>query len=133
MSYNIKLFVDSNAEPEEFARELESLLGVELQLRSDEYDSWYELNDPRVLLLLGEHSHEDFDDLKLDQYRYEILMWVKGGNISTEQQLQEWVANVAYPIFRKLKASKKYPLLLLDDSFKKIEEYGSEIARNLHG
>jgi hypothetical protein len=56
-------------------------------------------------------------------------MWVKGGNISTEQQLEEWAANVAYPIFRKLKASQEYPLLLLDDSFNRMEEYRPGIAR----
>ncbi|MBC6423068.1 MAG: hypothetical protein GDA43_07785 [Hormoscilla sp. SP5CHS1] len=121
MSRTVDIFVDSQVGIKTLVEEIEFLLYIKLQLISYKDDTWYEYHNYRITLTLGEHEFENDRDMNFAEYRYHIS--VRAVKSKTETNRQYWRDEFARLVFQKLKASQKYPLMLVSDLQVKLEEF----------
>jgi hypothetical protein len=127
MSRSIDIFVDSQAPLGVFVREIELLLGVKLQRRSESGETWYEFRDPRIVLTIGEHDLENDRDMNFADYRYDFS--VRALNVKTEEERKQWREEFARAAFEKLKATRRYPLMMVENLGVKLDEFRPEPAQ----
>ncbi len=121
MSRTVDIFVDSQVGIKTLVEEIESLLSIKLQLIIDLDETWYEYRNYRIIMTLGEHEFENDRDMYFAAHRYHIS--VRAVKIETETNRQHWRDEFARLVFQKLKASQKYPLMLVSDLQVKLEEF----------
>jgi hypothetical protein len=123
MADYVYVFVRAEADLADFAKELEQLLGIDLRRESDDYGTWYEFINPRAAVTLGEHEFINDRDLKFEDYRYDIQ--VRALRIKTDDPNEPLRRRdeFARSVFEKLKATRKYPLMLVDNLQTKLEEF----------
>ncbi len=102
MSTSINIFVDSTATPADFAQEMSTLLGVELQ-PSPQDDQVYEFYNSIVTLTVDQHRLPDFG-----AYRYRLA--VRSDRLGTDTQRKKWREDWAYDFYHALKTAQKYRL-----------------------
>ncbi|HMN29523.1 MAG TPA: hypothetical protein PKE45_15340, partial [Caldilineaceae bacterium] len=71
-------------------------------------------------LSLGVHEFENDEDLNFEAYLYEIELWVF--NVYAAKEREQHLADGA-AVYQALRATEKYPLLLVDDLQVKLAEY----------
>jgi len=121
MSTSIEIFVDSHAPLEDFALEIESLLGIPLERFSDEWETWYEFGDEHITLMVIAHEYENSQNIHFEDYRYDIE--VRALNTQTEAECEKWRGDSARSIFQKLKELNKYPLMMVEDLGVKLDQF----------
>jgi hypothetical protein len=121
MSQSLDIFVNSDELLVTLVQELESLLGIQFQLRSRQDESWYEAATPNLVLTLGEHEFENDRELNFEDYRYAISL--RPIRYKTEVQWHQIRNEAAQRIFQALKAMNKYHLMLVDDVQVKLAEF----------
>ncbi|HYP39132.1 MAG TPA: hypothetical protein VEX13_02130, partial [Chloroflexia bacterium] len=60
-------------------------------------------------------------DMNFGEYRYHIS--IRALNAVDGEERREWGDTFAQQVFKKLKATGKYPLMLTDDLQTRLEEY----------
>lgn len=121
MSETKDIFIDSPTGMANLAKEIASLLDIQLQLISDRYETWYEYRHPQISLTLGEHDFENDRDINFEEYRYHLS--VRALNLDSEVERKKWRDEFASFVFQKLKATQKYRLMLLEELQVKLEEF----------
>jgi hypothetical protein len=121
MARYLNIFVDSMSEPEAFAGELESILGLPLTKVTDNEFIFYEYKDDLRWFDFGFHEQENDRDLRFEDYRYQIQ--VGSRRIGDWQVYEKVKEDFAREIYEKLKASHKYRLMLTDDVQIKLDEF----------
>jgi len=115
VSHRILIFVDTQSPLEEFVPELQALLEVEFEQRSEERSSglaiWYEALPQRIWLEVFEHDLESDEDMALEEYPYEIRL--RGPRIYWEER-ERRLYEYAHFAFDKLKEQGKYRLMMTD-------------------
>lgn len=131
MSYHLGIFVDSDETLEQFAREVERVLDIPLEGRSDEYETWYEYDGPEVYLSVREHDLENNLDLRFEDYRYDIAIWPRRIPPIDETR-RRWRTELAPALFEKFKATRRYPVMLVEGVQHKLAEYhpAAEVAHS---
>ncbi|WP_143308555.1 hypothetical protein [Candidatus Entotheonella palauensis] len=108
------IFIASGLPMEIFTKEVALLLDIELQLQSDREEMFSEFRDQHIVLTLGTHEMENDREMHFEDYRYHIS--IRALNIKNEQQRTKWCQEFADTVYKKLKATRKYPLMLVDMS-----------------
>jgi hypothetical protein len=124
MSKSLDIFIESEVPIEVFVKEMETLLGVKLQPISDDEEIFYEFRDPQIVLSVGTHDFVNDRDMNFEDYHYDLS--VRALNISAEANRKKWREKFAGTVFQKLKASRKYPLMLVEDIQVKLEAFRPE-------
>lgn len=130
MAKSIEIFVDSRAPLEDFVNELESLLGIALQRAYDNGETWYEFKDQHIALTAGTHEYENSRKMNFEDYRYDIE--VRALNIQTEEERKQWRDNFAYSVFKKLKETNNYCLMMVENLGVKLEEFDPKPPLRAH-
>ena len=124
-SYTCDIFVASHQSPEEFSKELETLLNIHLTPAINRFgDPQYEAVDEekRMWLALYWNLHLVNDrDLLFENYNYDIDVGLLGNATSVERI--EMAKAFAREIFEKFKATRKYPLMMVYDVQYKLDQY----------
>ncbi len=113
MARTLDIFIASDILVETLRKEITSILNIKLQPRSDGAETFFEFRDAQVVLTLGTHDLENDRDIHFEDYRYQLS--VRARNIKNEVQRRKWCEEFAYSAYRKLKATGKYRLMLVDD------------------
>lgn len=121
MSKSIHLFIDANSGLEALAQEVSFLLSINLQRRADLHDAWYEYEDATTVLTLGTHDFGNDHDMNFEDYRYDIEL--RALNLDTPEEREQRLADLVKFVYQKLRATQKYPLLLVDDLQVKLAEF----------
>ncbi len=121
MAKSIDIFVDTRAPLEDFVSELESLLGITFQRVSDNGEIWYEFKDKHIVLTVGTHEYENSRNMNFKDYRYDIEM--RALNIQTEEKRKKWRDDFAHSVFKKLKETNNYRLMMVENLGVKLEEF----------
>jgi hypothetical protein len=124
MSKSLDIFIESEVPIEVFVKEMETLLGVKLQPISDDEEIFYEFRDPQIVLSVGTHDFVNDRDMNFEDYHYDLS--VRALNISAEANRKKWRDTFARKVFQKLRASRKYPLMLVEDIQVKLEAFRPE-------
>ncbi len=121
MARTLNIFIGADAELDQFAPKLERLVGLDLKKRSDELETRYEYADDEVVITLGEHDYVNDQDLNFEDFRFYI--GIRARSKDTEElrarHRKEWAAR----IFGALKHTGKYPLMLVQDVSRRLEEF----------
>jgi hypothetical protein len=121
MSHGVQIFVAAHVTLEEFVQEIEALLGVELEIYSDDFTSYYEGRGPGVWFWVGDHTLENDRDLLFEDYKYEVS--IEGVRNRAAEAREKALHDFAHSVYEKLKALQKYDLMLTDDVQVKLDEY----------
>jgi hypothetical protein len=124
MAKSIDIFVDSRAPLEDFVSELESLLGITFQRVSDNGEIWCEFKDKHIALTVGTHQYENSRNMNFQDYHYDIE--VRALNIQTEEERKKWRDDFARSVFKKLKETNNYRLMMIENLGVKLEETDSK-------
>ncbi len=127
MSRSIDIFADAKAPLGIFMREIETVLGFKLQRVDEGGETWYEFRNPRIVLTVGEHDFETDRDMNFADYRYNLS--VRALNINTEKERKQWREEFARAVFEKLKATRRYPLMMVENLGVKLDEFRPEPAQ----
>jgi hypothetical protein len=117
----MNLFVAAETNFDEFVQEINNILGLKLQKQKDEYDEWYAARTEEGLFEAWVHNFENDRDLRFEEYKYEITYWVNKS--LAPEMIEEKQNEVGRRLFDKLKATKRYPLMLVYDVQSKLDEY----------
>jgi hypothetical protein len=124
MSSTIGVFVSTNIKLEEFAEDLATILKLSFEFQKDEYEEWFAFRDKRGLFTVGTHDYDNDRDMFFENYKYEIAFWENTDNSPEERErLQNEVGRM---LFEKLKETKKYPIILVFDVQKKLDEFNPQ-------
>jgi len=126
MSRSMHLFIDTKSSLATLAQEVSSLLRINLQRRADAHETWYEYDDATTVLTLGTHDFENDRDMNFEDYRYDIEL--RALNLDTPEEREQRLADLVKVVYQKLKATQKYPLLLVDDLQVKLAEFSPQLA-----
>jgi hypothetical protein len=121
MAKSIDIFVDSCAPLEDFVNELESLLGITFQRVYDNGETWHEFKDQHIVLTVGTHEYENSHNMNFQDYHYDIE--VRALNIQTEEERKKWRDDFAHSVFKKLKETNNYRLMMIENLGVKLEEF----------
>jgi len=124
MARSVHLFIDANISLEALAREISTLLRIDLERRTDAYETWYEYADATTMLTLGTHDFENDQDLNFAAYRHDIEL--RALNLGEPEEREQRLADLVKFVYQKLKATQKYPLLLVDDLQVKLAEFSPQ-------
>ena len=127
MSKTTDIFVDSEKSLDSLVKDVESLLNVGLQLVCEHQENWYEFRNSQVSMTLGEHEFDSDRDLNFEDYRYWIS--IRSLNFQTEAEHQKQRDDFANLLFEKLKATRQYSLMLVEDLQVKLEEFSLELVK----
>ena len=117
MSHKILFYIDAPSPLEEFVKELQALLEVEFEQRSEErssgLDIWYEALPQRIWLEVFENKLTELDDVPYKYYRFVIRR--RGGInywVERERRLYEY----ARFLFDRLKEQGRHRIMFDDDA-----------------
>ena len=127
MSKSMDIWVASEVPITVFVKEIEKLLGIQLQRISDGKETFYEFRQPQTVLTVGTHDLVNDRDVNFEDYHYHLS--VRARNINTEEDRKKWRDEFARFVFQKLKASQKYPLMLVEDIQVKLQTFCPESDR----
>src|SRR5437588_381969 len=113
MSRSADIFVGTDESLEVLNRDLGSILAKSLEPRASGEESWYEFSDEHAILTLGRHDFVNDRDMPFGQYPYHIGIRAVGAQ--NEDERTAWRDALANQIFKRLKATKRYRLLLVED------------------
>jgi len=130
MAHNIDIFVDARTPLENFVSGLESLLGMTFQRVCDNGEIWYEFKDQHTVLTVGTHEYENSHNMRFTDYRYDIE--VRALNIQTEEERKEWCDDFAHFVFKKLKETNQYRLMMVENLGTKLEEFNPKTPLRMH-
>ncbi len=130
MAKSIDIFVDSRAPLEDFVNELESLLGITLQRFCDNGEIWYEFKNQHIVLTVGTHEYENSHNMSFQDYHYDIE--VRALNIQTEEERKKWRDDFAYAVFKKLKNTNSYRLMMIENLGVNLEEFDPKPPLRTH-
>ena len=130
MANSIDIFVDSRAPLEDFVSQLESLLGITFQRVYDNGEIWYEFKDQHIVLTVGTHEYENSRNMNFQDYHYDIE--VRALNIQTEKERKKWRDDVAHSVFRKLKETNSYHLMMIENLGVKLDEFAPKTPLPTH-
>ena len=129
MTKSIDIFVDSRTPLEDFVNKLESLLGITLRRAHDNGDIWYEFKDQHIVLTVGTHEYENSYNINFQDYPYDIE--VRALNIQTEEERKKWRDDFARSVFKKLKETNSYHLMMIENLGVKLEEFDPKLKSTL--
>lgn len=121
MSQTLDIFVEAETPLPVFVNELESLLGIKFEYVAADDETWYAFDNPEVALTVGAHPFENDQDLRFEDYRYDIE--IRPLNYRTETEWRERREKYARLIFRALQSTQQYGLLLVDNLQTKVAEF----------
>lgn len=121
MSKTLDIFVNTSKNLQEFAQDVASRLNIVLTPHATDDEVWYEYQNERVILTLGEHSFENDRDMLFENYRYHLS--IRALNIGTEDERVQSRIQFAIHVFYTLRVSERYSLLLVDDLQTKMREF----------
>lgn len=123
MADHIDIFIDpySNLSLEDFVQTLKALLHVDFERATHGSEVWYEFRDAYVVVTVGEHDYEDDRNLTFRDYRFDIE--VRALNIKTEAERKEWRDGRSYSLFERLKDTRQFSLLLVENLNTKLKEF----------
>ena len=131
MSWTMHILVDVEQPLDQFTRDLESILGIALRRKSDEHDTWYELDDDDFLLTVGEHAYENDGDLRFEDYKYDITLQPHR-RPNYQAVIERWRSATGHEFFDKLKAPERYSLLMTENLDGKVAEYHAPRDQPIH-
>jgi hypothetical protein len=109
MSRSLDLFIDTDLDLDQLAKQLGDAAGVDLS-RSGDGRTWI-LRDGSVVAELGPHPYEDDGDLLLSQYHYSV-----SARVPTDARPQETSeAAVLRKLAQRLRAATPWRVLLVLD------------------
>lgn len=121
MTRSIDIFVKDDRPVRELAEELESLLKITLSAIEGIQETYYQFNNQKVEMTLGEHSFDNDKEMNFENYSYHIS--VRALNIGTGEDRMKWCNEFAGFVFKQLKINQKNQLMLVDDLQVKLEEF----------
>jgi hypothetical protein len=123
MSWNVSLFISGPRSIKELASEVSSLLGIKLQEVENDSITKYAYSTPDFTLdLYADHGMENDRDLKFQDYSYELSLW--RSDTASREEAQERTLTFAKFAFEKLKATRRYSLMLVENSQTKLDSFG---------
>lgn len=122
MLYHSGIHLDSANDLNTVAADVGRVLGLPLASRSDDGDIWYEHADAEVYETLGQNTLEGSPALPLGSYRYHLALWPRRGSTPDETE-RLWREEKAPALFQRLRATGRYPLLLIEGVQTKLAEY----------
>jgi len=124
MSKSIHLFIDTKSGLETLAQEVSGLLRINLHQCADAYETWYEYDNATTVLTLGTHDFENDQGMNFEAYRYDIEL--RALNLGEPEEREQRLADLVKFVYQKLKATQRYPLLLVDDLQVKLAEFSPQ-------
>lgn len=121
MTRSIDIFVKDDRPVRELAEELESLLKIKLSAIEGIQETYYQFNNQKIEMTLGEHSFDNDKEMNFENYSYHIS--VRALNIGTGEDRMKWCNEFADFVFKQLKINQKNQLMLVDDLQVKLEEF----------
>lgn len=126
MARDLDIFVNSDLEIKNFLQEMQAILDISLSPISDEPWTYYEYWDPPLYLTVREHTLENNLGIEFEDCKYVIgVSAVRIYKADERIRLQDELGEM---VFDKLKVTKKYKLLLVDDLQHKGAEYDPDSA-----
>jgi hypothetical protein len=130
MAKSIDIFVDSQGSLEDFVSELESLLGITFRRVHNDGEIWYEFKDKYIVLTVGTHEYENSRNLNFENYPYDIE--VRALNIQTEEERKKQRDDFASSVFKQLKETNNYRLMMIENLGVKLEEFDPKPPLRTH-
>lgn len=127
MSKTTDIFVDSEKSLDSLVKDVESLLNVSFKFVGDNEESWYEFSNSQISMTLGNHEFESDIDLNFEDYPYWIN--IRSLNFQTEAEHHKQRDDFANFLYEKLKATRQYSLMLVEDLQVKLEEFSLELVK----
>ena len=124
MARSMDIFVESAAPLKIFAKEIGTLLGVEFQAISDDTEVYYEFQNSHIIFTVGTHNFVNDRDMNFEDYHYHLSVWAL--NIGDGVDSNRWRDEFVRKVFEKLKATRRYPLMLVEDIQMKVEAFCPE-------
>ena len=121
MSSSVGVFIGTVMPLAELAKEAGELLGLKFEYQKDEYDEWYAVRTEEGLIDIGAHELDNDRDMNFEDYKYEIRFWVNRDKEPEEREMLQ--QDVGSRIFKKLKATRQYPLMYVYDNQQKLDGY----------
>jgi hypothetical protein len=122
MSYTVSIFAGGGSSLERLAGDLSRLLSIELKRVADLDGTRYTyFASDFDISVLGEHEFVNDRDMNFEDYAYEINFRRRGS--MTPEAAQTETLRFARSAFSKLKESRKYRLMLVEDTQKKLASF----------
>lgn len=131
MSWTMHILADSPQPLDQFAEDVASILGVGLERKSDEHDTWYEHDGDDFLLTVGEHTYENDGELRFEDYKFDIALQPHR-RPNYQPVIVRWRSATGQEFFDKLKAFRRYSLLMTENLDRKVAEYRTDREQPIH-
>jgi hypothetical protein len=82
------------------------------------------------VLTVGTHEFENSHNMNFQDYRYDIE--VRALNIQTEEERKKWRDDFAHAVFKKLKETNSYRLMMIENLGVKLEEFDPKPPLRTH-
>lgn len=130
MSVHLEIFIRANTSLDVLAQELGSILSAEMELDVDELDSRYWVLLPAIHLQLldcRDYFENDGDLNFADYFFYLSIDWswyqAEELGLKSREQLDTYRDKFAQDLFNRLKALRRWPLMLVYDMGRKLDEF----------
>jgi len=110
MADSTYVFVNTSQQLEAFIEDLARLIELSFERKEKARDIWYDFDSEQMSIWVYKHEYESDEDLPLAEYPIAIDIRAKFVQAGIGKRV--WQDEQARNIFNKLKATKKYPLLL---------------------
>ena len=124
MARSMDIFVGLEVPIKIFVKEIETVLGIKLQRISDGDEVCYEFQNAHIIFTVGMHNFVNDRDMNFEDYHYHLS--VLAPNIGDGADPKKWRDEFARKVFQKLKAGRRYPLMLVEDVQVKLETFCPE-------
>jgi hypothetical protein len=121
MSRNKDILVGTEQSLTDLTTELEVLLGSSARHVTSDDETWYELEDRHTFLSVGDHAYVNDQGIDFESYQYDIQVYAI--NIQSPDERVRWLYESARMIFNKLRETRKYSLLLVDNLQVELDKY----------
>ncbi|HLJ86507.1 MAG TPA: hypothetical protein VKZ53_06770 [Candidatus Angelobacter sp.] len=122
MSWNIGIFIEGAASLDVLARDVSSLLDLKLKQTKFEGEPRYECSaEDFDLLLYANHGLDNDRDMNFEDFTYDLIFWRR--NSSDRNKSQANTLEFAWLTYAKLKETRRYLLMLVEDTQKKLASY----------
>ncbi|MEZ4668701.1 MAG: hypothetical protein R3E39_12385 [Anaerolineae bacterium] len=122
MSRNINIFVQTDEDENVFVSKLEGELGIQFEVKHNSFGTLYSFFDSNYRWCeVGKHSLVNDRNMLFENYQYQIEIGVSNSGSATERE--QALLEYAKTIFDRLRATRLYRIMLVEDVQIKIDEY----------